>query len=67
MLLDEGRDPGPIGRVDVHELNADSTILETSADNRSTADLAQSGQLEPQAERPAHGVAGSVPTAAGFG
>ena len=57
MLFDEGRDPGPIGRVDVHKLNADSTILETSADNRSRADAAKSGQLELQAERPAHRVA----------
>ena len=57
MFFDEGRDPRPIGLVDVHELNADPTIFETAADNRSTADLAHSGQLEPQPERPAHGVA----------
>ena len=57
MLFDEGRDPRPIGRVDVHKLNADPTTLETAADNRATADFAQSGQLEPQVQRPANGVA----------
>ena len=56
VLLDEGRDPRLIGRVNLQKLDADPCTVVIAAENRSTADLAQSGQLEPQAQRPANGV-----------
>ena len=55
VLLDEGRDPRLIGRVNLQKLDADPCTVVIAAENRSTADLAQSGQFEPQAQRPATG------------
>ncbi len=56
MLFDEGRDSRSIGRVNVQKLNADPCTLKIATENRSTADRAQSGQIELQAQRPANGI-----------
>ena len=57
MFPDEGRDQGPVGPVDIQKLNPDPTAFEMAADYGPTADPAESGQLEPQAQGLANGVA----------
>ena len=56
VLFDEDRDSRSIGRVNVQKLNADPCTLKIATENRSTADRAQSGQIELQAQRPANGI-----------
>ena len=56
VLFDEDRDSRSIGRVNVQKLNADPSTLKIATENRSTADRAQSGQIELQAQRPANGI-----------